>query len=176
MNLLNSLRSSGPPREGEGKMKRGEIKSDREEIKDLKAIDFLLSHCGCLFFGDCGASKGLRWVFSGSQDAAPVEHGTLTVRPRTYGEYQQKHHFFRIQIRTFCLLAQTNGKIKMAAAIDQTIAEKQMSVCSLPRERKALSWPVVVSLLRVLTGPSTPILKKTRFRAGPRRDRALERG
>lgn len=69
MNLLNSLGSSGPPQEGEGKMKRGEIESDREEIKDLKAIDFLLSHCGCLLFGGCGVSKGLRWVFSGKQPA-----------------------------------------------------------------------------------------------------------
>lgn len=48
-------------------MKREEIKSDREKIKDLKAIDFLLSHCGCLFFGDCGVSKGLRWIFSGKE-------------------------------------------------------------------------------------------------------------
>lgn len=31
------------------KMKEGEIKSDREEIKDLKAIDFLLSGRMCLF-------------------------------------------------------------------------------------------------------------------------------
>lgn len=30
-------------------MKEGEIKSDQEEIKDLKAIDFLLSGRMCLF-------------------------------------------------------------------------------------------------------------------------------
>lgn len=32
------------------KNERGKRKSDWEEIKDLKAIDFLLSHCMCLFW------------------------------------------------------------------------------------------------------------------------------
>lgn len=45
---------------------------------------------------DCGGFSQGR-----SQDAAPAEHGTLTVRPRTSGEYQQRRGFFRIQIRTF---------------------------------------------------------------------------
>ena len=34
---------------GKRKNEKGEIKLDREEIKELKTIDFLLSHCMCLF-------------------------------------------------------------------------------------------------------------------------------
>lgn len=45
MNLLNSVCSFG-----KRKNERGEIKSDQEEIKDLRAIDFLHSHCMCLFW------------------------------------------------------------------------------------------------------------------------------
>lgn len=78
----------------------------------------------------------------------------------------------------------------MAAAIDRAIETpasglKRQHVsgpagvreCALFASReKNVVMLVVVSLLRVLTGPSTPTLKKTRFRAGPRRGRALERG
>lgn len=78
MNLLNSVCSFAPPWERRGKMKGG---SDREEIKDLKAIDFLFSYCMCLFWRllcfnivyqkDCSGFSG-----EGKQEYAPQQNYT----------------------------------------------------------------------------------------------------